>query len=337
MSHDPHAHPESDAGRHVKTVAFLGGLSLERGVPTEELHDYIRELDNLVWVDVQNPGDAELAMLEDVFGFHPLALEDVAQGHRRPKVNEYKNYLLLVTHAVVSAGDVRELRTAEVNLFIGRNYLVVVHRGPVPALEEALARWMRGSAMLREGVGFLLYTVLDAIIDSFVPVIQEIEVEIEETELAVFTQGGEEGVRSLLRLKRTLVALRRVLYPLREIFQLLLRRDHSLFTGNTQVFLRDVYDHVLRILDVLDTEREMASGALDASMTISSTRLNKTMKTLAVLTVAVAFVTSVFGAYGMNFDEIPLAKEPWGFWAVGGGTMALLGVLLLVGWRQRWL
>ncbi|MBX9579348.1 MAG: magnesium/cobalt transporter CorA [Gemmataceae bacterium] len=334
MPSDP---PTPPAAARVKTVACLGGVSLERGVLTEEIAEYLHEPDNLVWVDVQDPGAGELAVLEEVFGFHPLALADLAQGPRRPRVNEYKGYLLLVTHAAVPGDDDRDIRTAEVDVFVGRNYLVSAHRGRVPALDDALARWTRGGPLLRDGVGFLLYAVLDAVIDSYAPVIQEIEDEIEETELAVFTRAGEEGVRGLLRLKRELVSLRRVLYPLREMFQHLLRRDHTLLAGPAQVHLRDVYEHVLRILDVLDTEREMAAGALEASMTVSSNRLNRTMKTLAVITVAVALVGSVFGAYGMNFDAIPLAKEPWGFWAVSGGTFALVAVLLLTGWRKGWL
>ena len=142
------------------------------------------------------------------------------------------------------------------------------------------------------------------------------EEEIEEAEFAVFARSDEESVRSLLRLKRTLASLRRELHPLRAIFEVLLRRDHPFFPGTTEVYLRDVFDHLLRILDVLDAEREMAAAAMDASLAIGSLRLNKTMKTLAVITVAMAVVGSVFGAYGMNFEVLPLSASPWGFWLV---------------------
>jgi magnesium transporter len=341
MAHDQRestsrgAGPPSDAPR-VKAVACLGGVSLERGVPVDEIHDYIREADNVLWVDVQDPGPAEIALLIDEFGLHPLALEDAAHGQRRPKADEFKGYLLLVTYAAVPGADAKALRTAEVDLFIGRNYVVSLHRGRVPALEEALTRWMRGGSMLREGVGFLVYAVLDAIIDSFAPVLGGIEDEIDETEIAVLTRSDVEGVRNLLRLKRDLTALRRVLYPLRSVFQVLLRRDHPFFPGNTEVYLREVFEHVLRILDDLETERDRASSALEASLAIGANRLNQTMKTLAVITVAVAVVGSVFGAYGMNFEVLPLAKAPWGFWAVGLGTIALVASALLVGWRLGW-
>src|SRR4051812_37644331 len=149
MAQDPRestsreAHPPSDAPR-VKAVACLSGVSLERGVSAGEIHDYIQEIDNVVWVDVQDPGPAELAMLIDEFGLHPLALEDAAHGQRRPKVEEFKGYMLLVTQAAVPGAVVGELQTTEVDLFIGRNYMVTIHRGGVPGLESALARWTRG-------------------------------------------------------------------------------------------------------------------------------------------------------------------------------------------------
>jgi magnesium transporter len=332
---DPAADRTSAAAR-LKTIACLGGVSLERGVPVEEIHDYIREADNVVWVDVRDPGPAELSILEEEFGFHPLALESVTQGLPRPRLDEYKAYLLLVTCAAIPGGSTRELWTAGVNLFIGRNYVVSIHRGFVPALEGAAARWTRGGPRLRDGVGFLVYTVLDALMDSYVPLIQEIENEIGETEIAMLGISDDQGVRRLLRLKRTLAELRRVVYPLREIFQLLLRRDNPFFLTNSEVYLRDVSNRVLQILDVLETEREMAAGALEASLTVSSNRLNKTMKTLAVITVSVAVVASVFGAYGMNFEVIPLATAPWGFWVVSVGTIASVVVAVLLGRARGW-
>ena len=315
----------------VKAAACLGGVSLERDVPIVEIQDYLREPDCVVWVDVLDPGPGEIALLIDQLGFHPLALEDAADGRRRPKADEFKGYLLLVTHAAIPGRDHPGQRTAEVDLFIGRNYVVSIHRGRVPALEDARARWTRGGAMLREGVGFLVYEVLDAIVNSFAPVIEAIEEEIDAIEVALLSRSDEEAVRNLLRIKRELAALRRVLYPLRSVFQVLLRPDHPFFPSNTEVYLREVLGHVLRLLDDLDADRDMASGALEASLAINANRLNYTMKTLAVITVAVAVVGSVFGAYGMNFQELPLASSPWGFWVVGLGTIALVTSALVAG------
>ena len=333
------ASPSSSASSpRVKAVACLGGVSLERGVPPEEIREHLREADNVVWVDVQDPGPVELATLVDEFGFHPLTLEGAGEGQRRPKLDEYKGYIALVAYAAApAAAGSGGSHVAEVDLFIGRNYVVSLHRGRVAAVEEAAARWTRGGALLREGVGFLVYTLLDSLIDSFAPLISRVEEDIEEIEIGVFTSSDEEGVRELLRSKRTLSGLRRVLFPLREIFPSLLRRDHPYFRGATQVYLSDARDHLLRILDVLDAQRDMAAGALEASLAVSSHRLNKTMKTLAVLTGAVAVMGAVFGAYGMNFQVVPLGQYPWGFWVVSAGTAAFVAALALVGrWRKWW-
>jgi magnesium transporter len=328
--------PGASSAALLKTIACLGGVSLERGVPVEEIHDYIRDADNVVWVDVRDPGPAELSILEEEFGFHPMALEGVMHGLSRPRLDEYKAYLLLVTCAAIPGGPPRELWTASVHLYVGRNYVVSIHRGFVPALEEAAGRWTRGGPRLRDGVGFLVYTVFDALLDSYVPLIEEIENEIGETEIAMLGISDDPGVRRLLRLKRTLAELRRVVYPLREIFQILLRRDHPFFLTNSEVYLRDVSNRVLRILDVLETEREMAAGALEASLTVSSNRLNRTMKTLAVITVSVAVVASVFGALGMNFETIPLAGSPLGFWGVSVGTIASVVATVVLGRVRGW-
>jgi magnesium transporter len=315
----------------------VGGVSLERGVPTEEISQYIRDASNLVWIDVQDPGPEELSMLLEEFGFHPLALEDVAKGQQRPKVDEYKGYLFVVTYAVIPAENAANLQTVEVDLFIGRNYVVTVHRGRVPALEDAYGRWTHGGAMLREGVGFLVYTVMDAVIDAYFPVIDGIENAVDEMEMGMFSQSSSDDVQGLLQLKRILVTLRRVLYPLRETFNVFLRRDQSMFSANTLVYFHDVHDHILRILDVLDIEREMVTGALEAFLTITSNRLNRTMKALSLITVVVAIAGVMFGAWGMNFDVIPLRGAPWGFWGVVAGTIGLIALVLILGWKRGWL
>jgi magnesium transporter len=312
-------------------------VSLERDVPTEEIRDYIRELGNLVWMDVQDPGPEELSMLLEEFGFHPLALEDVAKDQQRPKVDEYKGYMFVVTYGVIASADTTELHTFEVDLFIGRNYLVSIHRGRAPALEDALGRWTRGGVMLREGVGFLVYTVMDAIIDAYFPLINAIEDTLQGTEVEMFTRVHQESIQRLLELKRTLFTLRRVLYPLRETFNLFLRYDQPIFSANTRVYFQDVYDHILRILDVLDIERDMVASTLDAHLTVASNQLNATMKTLTVITVVVAGYGSVFGAWGMNFNVMPLAEVPWGFWGVVSVTTILIALALLVSRWRGWL
>jgi magnesium transporter len=321
----------------VKTLACLGGVSLERGVSVDEIHGYIRDPANIVWVDIQDPGPEEFSMLLEEFGFHPLALEDAGKGQQRPKVTEYKGYLLAVTYSVTRRSDIDDFATAELGLFIGKNYLVSLHWGRNSALEEAMSRWSRGGKMLTEGAGFLVYTVMDAIIDTFFPVINAIEDELETSEIEVFRRPESFGVDKLLKYKRTLFSLRRVLSPLRDAFHVFLRRDHPVFSANTLIYFQNVYDHILRLLDAIDMEREMVSGALQAHLAVTSNRLNAVMKALTLITVVVAIAGSVFGAWGMNFSNIPLAESPWGFWAIWGGTVLLMISAMLYSSIRGWL
>ncbi len=303
----------------VRAIACLGGVCLERGVPIEDIRQYLRDTETVVWLDVQDPSPDELSMLLEEFGFHPLAMEDVAKTQQRAKVDEYKGYLFAVTFgigpgegvpvevvdgvagaerseapATQPAHDGDELRTVEVDLFIGRNYLVSVHRGTVPALDEATARWTRGGQMLREGVGFLAYTVMDSLIDAYFPLLENLEQQMSELEVELFTRLQQGAMQRVLRHKRTLIALRKVLHPLREVFHVFLRPNHPFFSADTRVYFHNVYDHVLRILDALDIEREMVAGVTEAYLTISSNRLNVTMKKLTVATICVAILGAVF-------------------------------------------
>jgi len=321
----------------VRAVACLGGVSLERDVPEEQIREYIHAADHVTWVDVEDPGEHEIEMLLEGFGFHPLALEEAAKGNQRPKIAEYKGYILVVTYGIVSVAGTSQLQVTEVDIFIGRNYAVTIHKDPLPALEEGYRRWTRGGAMLREGVGFLVFTIVDSVIDTYFPVLDALEDALDETELSIFSQQQTDNLQDLLTTKRQLATIRRVLSPLRETFSVLLRRDHPILTPNTTIHFQHVYDNILRILDAVDVQRDLVTSSLDAQMTVVSTRLNRTMKTLTIITVVVAAGGLVFGAWGMNFSRVPFSDEPWGFAAVVGGTIALIGIILVLSRKRRWL
>lgn len=321
----------------VTAVACIEGVSLERNIPIEEIEECLRAPGNVVWVDMQDPGPAEMSLLVEEFGVHPLALEDAGRGLHRPKASEYRSHIFLVTYSPIPNDSVDEFRTAEVDLFIGRNYVVTLHNGPVPAIQEALSRWTRGGRMLREGVGFLLYTVIDAIVDAYTPVIAAIESELEEHETGRSDRFSEKSIEMLLGLKRSLFEVRRVLYPFREAFNLFLRRDQPLFSADTRVYLQDVFDNLLRLIDVVDVQMALLSSALDAQLAVASQRLNETVKKLTVITVVVALASSVFSAWGMNVAAIPLSESAWGFWAIVGGTIVVIAVTLILSRTRGWL
>ena len=189
--------------------------------------------------------------------------------------------------------------------------------------------------MLREGVGFLVFTIVDSVIDTYFPVLDALEDALDETELSIFSQQQTDSVQNLLATND--ISRRSGIYsPLRETFSVLLRRDHPILTANTTIHLH-VHDNILRILDAVDVQRDLVASSLDAQMTVVSNRLNCTMKTLTIITVVVAAGGLVFGAWGMNFSRVPFSDEPWGFAAVVGGTIALISIVLVLSRKQRWL
>jgi magnesium transporter len=330
--------PTGPERSQVRAVAFVAGLSLERNVPIEEVEAHLREPESLIWVDVADPGPEELSLLLEVFAFHPLAVEDVASGKQRPKIDEYKGYSFVVTYGVRAQYDgIKPIELVEIDVFIGRNYLVTVHRGTAPLLDDAMGRWTRGGAMMREGVGFLVYTVMDAIIDSYFPVIEKIGDELDAIEEEMYTGTKQDTVHVLLRAKRTLMLLRRVLNPLRETFNHILRRDQSLFTPATVLYFQDVYDHVLRIIDAVDIQRDTVTSSLDAYMMTLSNKLNMVMKTLTVVSVGAAVANLVFGAWGMNVRDIPFTLASPAFWGAIAVAVVLVGSTLFIGAKKGWL
>jgi magnesium transporter len=306
-------------------------------IPPDKISDVLNKEGALLWVKVRNPGTAELEMLREEFGFHRLALEDAAKQLQRPKVDEYPGYYFVVIYAPLPCGPDGELHTLEVDLFVGRNYVVSVHRGDLPVLDEATERWERTDPELRTDVGFLLHTVLDTLIDAYFPVVDGIEDRLDALELSLFTGGSSIQPEEILGVKRGLLTLRKAVYPMREVFNTFLRREQTFFSAETFPYFQDVYDHVLRLLDIIDVQRDMATGALDAQLTIVSNRLNETMKGLTVVAICVAIMGAIFGAWGMNFDIIPLAHLANGFWLVSGGTLLLvIAALGWTKWRQLW-
>jgi magnesium transporter len=236
------------------------------------------------------------------------------------------------------AGDDEHLETVEIDVFVGRNYVVTSHPGEVPSLQDAVQRWQRTEADLRKDVGFLLHVIADSVIDSYFPIVERLEDRLDDIELSMFSRGAGFDAEELLAIKRTLYTLRKAIYPLREVFNTFLRRDQAIFSAETYPYFQDAYDHVLRLLDILDIERDMATGALEAQLSVVSNRLNETMKGLTVIAICVALMGAVFGAWGMNFDEVPLHTSGiWGFYILSGGTLLLVGVVLAIAkWRKWW-
>lgn len=306
-----------------------------------ELESLAGQPDNLLWIDVHDPTPAEIERIGDLFDLHPLALEDAARFGQRPKLVQYDTFIEIVFFALSWPAGMSP-QTHEIHFFAGANYLITIHRDDLVVIPEVARRWCQHPhthriKQAKHRVGLLLYGLLDAIVDDYFPLIDDLADRIDTLEEAIFDARDMTAQAQIFALKKDLLAVRRVVAPERDVMNVLVRRDTPLFSNREIVYFQDVYDHVLRVTDAIDVYRDLLSSALDASMSITSNRLNQVMKTLTASSIILMSITVVAGIYGMNFANIPELQWDLGYqWALGL-MFAIGGGLFLIFRRIDWL
>jgi magnesium transporter len=289
---------------------------VSRDLSLKELSACVRDGRGPLWVDIDTSARQQLALLEKVFGFHPLAIEDVMNPVSRAKVEAYDNYLFVILRAVRlddQTSDPYDLETENIHFFIGHNVLVTAHHGPSRLVDSVADIVVRSTDLIGRGPGRLAHQVMDAAVDSFFPVLDRIDEFIDSLEERVFKDPMEEALRDIFAVKRMVLSLRRYLAPEREIFNVLTNRPSPYLNPDVQLYYRDIYDHILRINDALDTYRDLLSSTMESYLSQVSNKLGQVTKGLSlVATLSVPFVV-VSGMWGMNFAKVPLADHPYGF------------------------
>jgi magnesium transporter len=306
---------------------MLRGLVLDRSnlsfreIEPHKLGQACDEPTLVLWVDVADPTEAELKRLQREFGFHPLAIEDCRNRHQRPKVDEYPGYYFIVLYECVLEEGRIELH--ELSIFLGKNYVVTVHHGPILALSTAERLWHASTDLAERGAGLLAYLVIDTMVDAYFPLLDEVSERMEEVEESIFQGTGELAVQHIFRMKKELLILRRVVAPLRDVFNTLLRREQPVFSRETSIYFQDVYDHLIRIADSIDNLRDMLSSAMDAYLSVSNQRTNLVMKRLTATATILMSVTLIASVFGMNFSYMPELRWSYGYVAA---LTAMIGV-----------
>jgi magnesium transporter len=279
-----------------------------------------------VWIGLHEPDVELLRQVQVQFGLHDLAIEDAHNAHQRPKLELYGDGLFAVLHtAQMTAG---KIVFGETHVFAGRGYIVTVRHGASSSYSEVRARCEAAPKMLKKGVDFVFYSLMDFIVDNYLPVVQAIESEVEGLEEAVFGGGFEpKQVERLYDLKRELLALRRIVTPLGEMTNRLMRFDVPLVDRDTHPYFRDVHDHALRVLETIDSLRDLLTTALEAKLMLASVQQNEVTKKLAGWAAILAVPTAVAGIYGMNFRFMPELESPYGYPAVLLAILGLCGYL----------
>lgn len=318
---------------NIHEHAFTHEIGMDRA------HELLNDPKHVFWLDVQSPTEQELTDIGETFHFHPLAIEDASHEHQRPKIEEYDNFFFLVFHTIQLAPN-QILTVNELDIFVGKNYLITVHSDPIHELEEVEQRWKRNNTHLEKGVGLLLYSMLDTIVDRYFPTIDALVDQAEDLEDSLFSQKGFVRERQLtlevLSLKKHFLSLRRITTPERDVLNVLTNRDNPLFTEHITIYFRDVYDHITRLTDTLDLYRDQLSTIMDANLSVVSNELNKVMRTLTAMSIILMFDALVAGIYGMNFVNIPELKWQDGYFACLLFMLIVSILLALYFKRLRW-
>jgi magnesium transporter len=299
----------------------------------------LRDRRGLLWVDLSCEPDAACAsILQDSFEFHPLAIDDALEETHVPKVDDWGSYLYLVFDAVTfDVQQDRPLGIIELDAFLGTNYLVTYHTTPIAAVDRVWASCERDSRNLERGAAYLLHRLADELVADYMPVIEEIDDAIDKIEADIFADPSPVLLERLLRLNRALLRMRRAVGPFREVLNKLARGDYGVISEERRVFFRDVYDHLVRLQDIIESLRDLVGSALDTYLSVVNNRVNDVMKTLTVITTLFMPLSFLSGFFGMNFFQPVLPLEAWTGKVVFGLTLVAMGLLPLgmYAWMRR--
>jgi magnesium transporter len=305
--------------------------------PAADISEYCLSEHNVVWADVSDPTSQDFIELAEEFNFHPLSIEDCQQTHQRPKVEEYQGYYFIVLYEAELVGPHDHLELRELNIFLGANYLVTVHSRPIRAIETANRLWPEWSDRAEHGAGLLAYLLMDAIVDDYMPLLDILSERMDDLEDQIFGEFKPESIEEIFRIKKQLLHLRRSITPLRDVFNTMLRREQPIFARETHVYFQDVFDHIIRVADTIDTLRDMLSSTMDAYLSVQGNRMNIIMKRLTSIATILMSVTLIAGIYGMNFGRMPELEWKYGY-VFALSWMLLIGVGLYIYFKKRkWL
>jgi len=287
---------------------------------------------NVLWADVSDPTSSDFEELAEEFGFHPLSIEDCRNEHQRPKIEEFPGYYFIVLYEAQLAGPTDRLELRELNIFLGKNYLVTVHSRPIRAIDTATRLWHEWLDQADHGAGLVAYLLIDAIVDDYLPLLDLVSEHMDSLEDSIFGEWRAEVIEEIFGVKKKLLYLRRSITPLRDVFNTMLRREQPIFPREIHIYFQDVYDHLIRVADTIDTLRDMLSSTMDAYLSVSGNRMNKIMKRLTSISTILMSVTLIAGLYGMNFTFMPELRWRYGYVYA---LLSMVGVGLALYWYLK--
>ena len=310
----------------------------------EKLHPKIEECEvlhrkpSVTWINIDGLHDTALIeQISNCFGLHPLIQEDIVNTEQRPKTEDYESYLYVVLRMLSYDKSTKHIKSEQVSLVLGSNFLLSFQEDVGDVWDPVRDRIRTNKGRIRkEGADYLAYSLMDAIVDNYFDIMEKLGEDIEDIEEDLIAVPTRQTLKVVHNLKREIIALRKSVWPLREVVHNLQDSESPIVTPNTKIYLRDIYDHTIQIIDNIESARDIVSGMLDIYLSSVSNRLNEIVKVLTILSAIFIPLTFIAGVYGMNFDFMPELREPWGYPAVLA-FMAIVAIVLVTYFKvKKW-
>jgi magnesium transporter len=320
----------------ISSVVYQNGRKLA-DIEPHDIHRYLAQPDCFVWVALLEPDAKALELMQEEFNLHPLAVEDARNGHQRPKIEEYGPDLLFVVLSMIEPCD-SDLRVGEVDIFVGRNYILSVRSGVERGFQDVRARCEREPALLRRGPGYVLYALMDAVVDRYFPLLDKLETEFERVEEQIFAANSPRAnIEALYSLKQRLMTFRHAVRPMLESLANLSGQRVPAVCAGMQEYFRDIFDHLQRLDQTIESIREAVTTAISVNLSMITLQESETMKRLASYGALIAVPTMIVGIYGMNFDNMPELHWQYGYALAVAIMVAVDGYIFYRLRKAKWI
>jgi magnesium transporter len=316
-----------------------GKSKIEENLTVADLPELLTDPSVVTWVDMESPTEADEQVLLDVFHFHPLTVEDCRENRHYPKIEEFEGYLYFIVHGVTADTNSASFNTIELDGFLGSNYVITYHHDYFRSIANVKQLLRTSPVACQRGTAFLLHQILDQVVDYYSPVLDDFDERIDKLEDDIFNlrRPNNKTLSEIMELKRSVLRLRRISVKQMDILHRMSRGEFSLIPEVMRPFYRDVYDHLVRVVDLSENYRDLISGSLEAYLSVVSNRLNEIMKVLTIFSAIMLPLTFIAGIYGMNFDNMPELHSKYGYFGV---LVIMVGVavgMLLFFRRRGWI
>lgn len=320
-------------------VYHKGNSKIEKHFTVDDLPQLLKDPSAVIWVDMEAPTEADEQVLLDVFQFHPLTVEDCRENRHYPKIEEFDGYLYFIVHGVRADTSSDRFNTIELDGFLGPNYVITYHHDYFRSITNVKQLLHNTPVACQRGAAFLLHQILDHVVDYYSPVLDDFDRRIDQIESDIFSlnRPNNQILAEIMDIKRSVLRLRRISGKQMDILHRMSRGEFALIPDEMRPFYRDVYDHLVRVVDLAENYRDLISGSLEAYLSVVSNRMNEIMKVLTIFSATMLPLTFIAGVYGMNFDHMPELHAKYGYYAVWFIMIVVVSGMLIFFRRRGWI